>query len=237
MTSFKTKKISKIPQYYNEEKRENHEIIEEKPRKKRTTGKIFRRFISVLLILSSLLFLGVLGAKELGKTNLGGNETEAGLFQPILSLIDTENNTEIIKEEKKGIKNILVAGIGGKGEPGHVGSELTDSLMLVNLNYDTKEVILLTLPRDLYVAYSSNTAGKINAMYQMKENGEGINFLAQKVSEITGQPIHHYAVIDFSGFRSIVDALGGIEIDVPRNLYDNQYPNNNWGYQIVNIKK
>lgn len=57
-----------------------------------------------------------------------------------------------------------MAGIGGRGHP---GGELTDSLMLASLDYDAKNVTLLSIPRDLYVAYSSNTAGKINALYPM----------------------------------------------------------------------
>ena len=59
-------------------------------------------------------------------------------------------------------------------------------------------------------------------------NKVGIKLLAEKVSEITGQSIDEYAVIDFTGFKSIVDALDGIEIDVPKDLVDREYPNNNW---------
>lgn len=101
--------------------------------------------------------------------------------------------------------------------------------MLANLNYDTKTVTLLSIPRDTYVAYSSNTAGKINALYQIGKNqNQGVNLLAKKVSEITGQSIHHFLIIDFNGFKSVVDALGGVEVDVPQRIYDREYPNNNW---------
>ena len=57
---------------------------------------------------------------------------------------------------------------------------------------------------------------------------KGINLLAEKVSEITGEPIHHYIVIDFTGFKYIVNALGGIDIDVPKDVVDREYPDENW---------
>ncbi len=80
--------------------------------------------------------------------------------------------------------------------------------MLIHANRETKSVTLLSLPRDLYVAYGANSAGKINALYPIGQGqGKGVNLLVEKVSEITNQPIHHYAVIDFSGFKSVVDAL------------------------------
>ena len=159
---------------------------------------------------------------------LGNNDEYKG-FRQITDIFG--DNSETPKTpEKRGSKNILIAGIGGRGHP---GGELTDSLMLANMNYDTKTVTLLSIPRDLYVAYSSNSAGKINALYPMgQKQNEGVNLLAKKVSEITNQPIHHYLIIDFSGFKSIVDALGGVEVNVPKKIYDREYPNNNWGYEI-----
>lgn len=128
---------------------------------------------------------------------IGGNIGEANIFKQFIK------NTA---PEKQGSKNILIAGIGGKGHP---GGELTDSLMLAHLNFDKKTATMLSIPRDLYVATGKNTAGKINTLYQNGQlQGEGVNLLAKKITEITGQPIDHYMIIDFSGFKSIVDALG-----------------------------
>lgn len=132
----------------------------------------------------------------------------------------------------------MIAGIGGRD---HDGGELTDSLILASLNYDKKTVTLLSIPRDLYVAYPKGlkqVAGKINALYPIGQSAnEGINYLAQKVSEMTGQPIHHYAVIDFSGFRSIVNALGGVEVDVPNDIHDTRYPTYDWKYETFKLSK
>lgn len=64
-----------------------------------------------------------------------------------------------------------------------------------------------------------------------------MKYLADKVAEITGQQIDHYAVIDFSGFKKIIDVIGGIQIDVPDDLIDKEYPDDNWGYETLMIRK
>lgn len=102
--------------------------------------------------------------------------------------------------------------------------------MFAHLDPKNQEITLLSIPRDIYVSYDNKTrATKINALYPIGQSyGTGINLLAEKIAEITGQPVDHYVVIDFSGFKQIVDALGGISVDVPQNIYDNEYPNNNY---------
>ncbi len=44
-------------------------------------------------------------------------------------------------------------------------------------------------------------------------------------------------VIDFTAFRYVVNALDGIEVDVEKNLYDNEYPDYNYGYTVFSVKK
>ena len=138
--------------------------------------------------------------------------------------------------QKKWITNILIAGIGGEW---HQAGSLTDSIMLASLDEEKNTVTMISIPRDLYVSYGDNNgAGKINTLYPIGlSKKEGILPLANKVSEITGQSIHHYMVIDFTAFRYIVNALWGIEIDVKKDLYDNEYPDYNYGYTIFSVKK
>lgn len=111
--------------------------------------------------------------------------------------------------------------------------------MLASLNNDDKRVTLLSIPRDLYVAYPlEKGAGKINSLYELGINNKvGIKYLADKVSEITGQQIDHYVVIDFSGFKNIIDTLGGVQVDVPEDLIDTEYPDDNWGYETLIVRK
>lgn len=179
------------------------------------------------MIGAGIILLGQLALNAIGKTHIS-IDNEHHTFQAI--------STGTGEKKEPESKNILIAGIGGKGHP---GGELTDSLMFAHLDPKNQEVTLLSIPRDIYVSYDNKTrATKINALYQIGQSaGTGINLLAEKVSEITGQPIDHYIVIDFSGFKQVVDALGGVTVDVPQNIYDNEYPDNNYGYEIFSLKK
>ncbi len=182
MSSFKTKQISKNPHQnpiqiskipaqktrfsaknHTENFAEKKEIVLTSSEKNRRRA---RKISGIFLIISVLVFGAVFAIKAIGNTPLGKNND---LFNPIISLIEDNNKPDTKTPEKRGSQNILIAGIGGLGHP---GGELTDSLMLANLNYDTKTVTLLSIPRDIYVAYSSNTAGKINALYPI---GRGQN--------------------------------------------------------------
>lgn len=146
------------------------------------------------------------------------------------------NSTGTAVIEKKWITNILIVGIGGMG---HQAGNLADSIMLASLDEEKNSVTMVSIPRDLYVNYGTGEwIGKINALYP-KGIGQKkwITLLANKVSEITGQSIHHYMVIDFSAFRYIVNAMDGIQIDVLKDLYDNEYPDYDYGYTVFSVKK
>jgi polyisoprenyl-teichoic acid--peptidoglycan teichoic acid transferase len=87
---------------------------------------------------------------------------------------------------------------------------------------------MLSIPRDLYVKIPaagkySTQYGKINAA-----NAYGGPQLAEKVvSNVIGVPIHYYIQIDFSGFKQAVDAVGGVDVNVPMAIYDRDYPCDN----------
>lgn len=156
-------------------------------------------------------------------------------FTPVNTIITEEGKT-YTPAKLEGTYNLLIAGIGGKW---HEGADLTDSLMLASLDATKKRVTLLSLPRDLYVAYPLNKwTGRINSLYDLgKRNNVGVTYLAQKVSEITGQSIDYFLVIDFAGFKKIIDILGGVDVNVPKDLVDREYPNNNWGYETFSVQK
>ncbi len=224
MNQFKTKKI-KAGSWKKSQQIKKIAQKKSPPQSK----KILRRIAGGILIFALIIFWAHLWLQAIGNQHFSKND-EYKLFNPIRIDFWWEENTG-----PKGIKNILLAGIWWAW---HNGSSLTDSLMLASIDFDSKSVTLLSIPRDLYVAYSKNTAGRINALYAIwKQRKEGINLLAKKVHEITGQPIDHYAVIDFQWFKSIIDTLGGITIDVPKTIRDTTYPTYNYGYTTFYIEK
>ena len=80
---------------------------------------------------------------------------------------------------------------------------------------------------------------KINEVYsstkRFESQEEGFKAIMAVASEIVGREIKFYALIDFSGFKNVIDRVGGIDIEVPERLYDDSYPTANRGYTIVDI--
>jgi|LSQX01.2.fsa_nt_gb LCP family protein required for cell wall assembly len=87
----------------------------------------------------------------------------------------------------------------------------TDTIMLVSLDNINKKVSILSIPRDTRVIFEGQY-DKINHLYGYK--GKEANVI-KAVTQVTGIPVHYYAVVDFAGFRNIIDILGGVEFDVP----------------------
>jgi LCP family protein required for cell wall assembly len=94
---------------------------------------------------------------------------------------------------------------------GEAGGERSDVLMLVKLYPDEGRAQMLSLPRDLWVEIPGHGESKINAAYGLG----GAQLVIETVKEATGVDINHYVEIDFVGFQSIVDQLGGVTIDFP----------------------
>jgi LCP family protein required for cell wall assembly len=107
--------------------------------------------------------------------------------------------------------NVLVVGV-AKG--------LADSLMLTSFNPKTDDVQIYSIPRDTYYVRKGHSAGaqrKINASYG---NGK-TESVVKSVEGLTGVQIHYYVEIDYNAVASIVDALGGLKVEVPQNMnYD-----------------
>jgi LCP family protein required for cell wall assembly len=145
-------------------------------------------------------------------------------------------NRKILKGEEDGRINILLLGAAGKGNP---GQNLTDTIMIASIDTKNKKVGLFSLPRDFYVKIAgTNYFTKINSIYQYGiSSGQEIEPINNTIEEITGLPIHYFIVLDFTGFKKIIDDIGGINVEVKRDIYDASYPGPNYSYQTFKIKK
>lgn len=119
------------------------------------------------------------------------------------------------------LTNILL--IGSDQRPGQ-GDFRTDVLVIVSINYTTGTVNMLSLPRDLYVYIPSIGYNRINtaALWGETTNWEGGGFalLKETIRYNLGINIDHYAMVNFSGFVSIIDELGGVDLVVECALAD-----------------
>jgi LCP family protein required for cell wall assembly len=120
--------------------------------------------------------------------------------------------------------NILILGIGG-GD--HEGPNLTDTIILANLNEKDNKVTLFSIPRDLWLPDLTGNDKKINNAYsdgERKRLGGGIPLAKAAVSKVTGQKIDYAVRIDFSGFVKAVDVVGGLDVNVEKSFDDYEYP-------------
>ncbi len=120
-----------------------------------------------------------------------------------------------------GRTNILVM---GKAGGVHDGPELTDTMMLVSVSLTSPNIKIISIPRDTWIP---EIRAKINSAYywgNQKTVGGGITFAKAISEEVVGVPIHYGVVIDFSGFRDIINEIGGISVDVPNSFTDYYYP-------------
>jgi LCP family protein required for cell wall assembly len=200
--------------------------IEPQKRKDKARGKIKRARLRKTLKRTLLLFLafiiavgGFLGYKfyTTQKQVLSG-----GGHSP--AVCDGNVPVNQLTKEGDGRVNILLLGIGSEGI-------LTDTILIASLDPFTDKVDLLSVPRDLWVNIPGNGQEKINAAYSFgiknssgKSNFEkkqdGIKLVDSVLQNVTGVDIHYHAVFDFAAFKQIVDAVGGITVNVPETLYD-----------------
>lgn len=162
--------------------------------------KVFKTILKVLLIIFIIMITitaGVVGAVVYRNWARSQNE-----------IIDSEGNITV-KDDVELRDNVTCLFMG-------VNGALTDFIMLGQYNPNTREVNLLSIPRDTKV--SGTIDGKINSAYA---SGYKPMNTVKKVEELTGIEAQYYVLFDTKVLRQVVDAVGGVEIDVPINMnYD-----------------
>lgn len=129
-----------------------------------------------------------------------------------------EGNGAVIGKED-GFVNVLILG---------ENAGLTDTIMIASINTKTRKITLLSVPRDLF--YNGR---KINEYYEKF----GMDEMQKAIKAVTGIAIEKYVVVDMSSFVDIIDQVGGIDLDVPKNITDSSYPGPNHTYTTVSFKK
>ncbi len=114
---------------------------------------------------------------------------------------------------------ILVIGTDGGRAPGRGDANRSDSLLLLRTDPGKHRISYLSIPRDLRVEIPGYGTSKINAANQL--GGPALTIAT--VRALTGLPIDHVIVVDFDGFRELIDALGGITVDVPKRILSNRF--------------
>lgn len=168
------------------------------------------------------------------------SEANVPVFSSLRRLMIGEAGTQTSSTRAIGDQmNILILGIGGAG---HDGSNLTDTILLASVDLKQKKVGLVSIPRDLAYPLGEGRFEKINAVHAYAEQdypGEGAKKTAEAFSSLLETPIDHVVRLDFRGFTDLIDAVGGITVNVETSFTDPSYPSDNPpnSWKTISFKK
>lgn len=178
-----------------------------------------------IIIIIALLFVAIAGYYLYSIIKFGlaiQQKPEVGVDD------DATYKEELLEWEGKERVNILL--IGGD-ERSETDRGRSDTLMIASIDPITKKAHLLSVLRDTYTTIPEYGKRKINEAYTYG----GPKLAMKTVSDLTGLPIHYYVYIDFNSFVKLIDAIGGIEFEVEKNMH---YVDKTKGKEfVINLKK
>ncbi len=164
--------------------------------------------VFVFVIIASMA--GVIAAKVISTMPIGSTVAIAGLD---------------VNQDEVGMVNMLVIGVDEDGTR-------SDTIMLFSLDGYSHRVNVLSFQRDTRVLLNGHHQKLNSAMgigIQNVKSGkckEPEEVLIQEIKRLSGLPIHYFVTIDFDGFKEIINALGGVDFNVPYNMnYDDPVQN------------
>jgi len=119
------------------------------------------------------------------------------------------------------------------------GDQNADVIMLVQLDLVAKSIQAVSIPRDLLVAIPNHGEGKINGAYNIgvQEHPDhpaaGVAMMRDTIEDNFGVVIDDYVLLDFQGFEEAIDAVGGVQVEVPYRIVDDAYPTEDYGTEVV----
>lgn len=141
---------------------------------------------------------------------------------------------------EQGRVNILLLGVDQRACEDTGGAWRTDTMILASLDPETNSAAMLSFPRDLWVEIPTVGPNRLNAAHFFGDAynypGGGPALAKQTIQDNFAVPVHYYVRINFDGFKQVVDAIGGIDIDVEQPIWDDKYPTDDCGYQTVHFE-
>ncbi|HLA42926.1 MAG TPA: LCP family protein [Aggregatilineales bacterium] len=149
------------------------------------------------------------------------------------------NSLELINKKWDGQERFTILLMGLDKRPGESGSAFrTDSMMLVSLDPRTNSIGILSIPRDLYVEVPYQGLHRVNAAYvigELEQPGGGPTAAMQAVQYNFGIRVNEFMTVDFQSVIAIIDAIGGIDIEVPSEITDYSYPTMDYGTETFHV--
>lgn len=150
----------------------------------------------------------VLCVSIIAVTLMGGYLSVAGIR--INNHNESEDNSDLESltvSQNSGVSYILVVGVDPQ-------ETLTDILVVACIDHEKNTLNFMQIPRDTYIGDDVPTR-KVNAVYGNPRTGEArINALRRRISSYFGIPLDHYCLFTIKGFIKVIDALGGVTINI-----------------------
>lgn len=183
---------------------------------------------AVMLAVITLALAGLYGTVY--RESAAWAELVARVFEPI-ARVTTPGAVSSPPPEWSGRDrlNVLVLGIDRRAEDPTTLN--TDTLIVLSLDPVGDTAAMLSIPRDTLVTIPGHGQDKVNAAYSYGGEDGGAELARRTVEDLLDIPIHSYALIDFEAFTQIVDAFGGVLVDVRRPLRDEEYPTADFGIE------
>jgi LCP family protein required for cell wall assembly len=164
-------------------------------------------------------------------TPVGKGQFEGTIASHIRKAIEVRQDPDLIFENKPRVNLVFLGRDRDYDDRGRVMNTLgrTDTILILALEKDLKQATLVSIPRDMLVRIPGHGSQKINAAHSLG----GPALTMQTLRESLGIHVDHYALFKFEGFKKAVDAVGGVDIDVPKDM---EY-HDNWAHLHISLKK
>jgi LCP family protein required for cell wall assembly len=143
---------------------------------------------------------------------------------PDIAAKPEDNLSDLPEWTRSSRLNILLLGIDHRDDEPIEGSR-SDTIMVASIDPPSKSVVLVSMPRDMWVSIPGYYAQRINVAHAVG----GPTLVASTIQANFGIKIDNFARVDFSGFEQVVDAVGGVIIDAERPVKDDEYPTEDYG--------
>ena len=193
-------------------------IVERQPRRRLWLGWTWRRWtlVTILAVIVFFALWGVLGYLSVSSGVSDANKRLPKNVRPVLA----PDNGLLLSNST----TILLLGTDhatGKGSAGRAVDQHSDSITLLHTDPGHHRLYYLSIPRDLQTEVPGHGEEKINAAMQFG----GPRLAVQTLDALLGKslPINHVVIVDFNQFETLIDAVGGITVNVPEDILSNRF--------------
>jgi LCP family protein required for cell wall assembly len=193
-------------------------IVERRPRRRLWLGWTWRRW-TLVTILGLILFFAIWGVAGYLSVSSGVSAANARLPKDVRPALTPD--TGLLFSSPTTILLLGTDHATGRGGAGRSADQHSDSITLLHTDPGRHRLVYLSIPRDLQTEIPGYGANKINAAMQFG----GPQLAVRTVDALLGKalPVNHVVIVDFNQFEKLVDAIGGITVNVPENILSNRF--------------